>query len=185
MRKSRLPQELIDLAQKCGLAGRRVYIPKQSKTRFSDSPTLVTSHATKTVLEVESTYEQRGVTFYLESSPRKSFSSMFGKSRTASTFNLKLRTASRVVSAAYKVWREWFSRKERITLEKLRDLAEEAGIEYSSLYLTYLKIREQLRKGEKVDVREHAGYHQISSDFIQHLIMLAKASIESCTWRSS
>jgi hypothetical protein len=185
MRKTRLPQELIDLAHDCGLAGRRVYIPKHSKARFSDSPSLVASHAIKAVREVEATYEQRGVTFYLETSPRKAFSSMFGKSRMASRFNLKLRTASRVVSVAYQAWREWFSRSERPRLDQLRGLAEANGCDYTALFLSYLEIRQQLRQTQEIRIQHYTDYHVVSADIIQQVIDLARVSIESCSWRSS
>ena len=185
MRKTRLPQELIDLAHDCGLAGRRVYIPKHSKAQLSDSSTLVASHTIKAVREVEATYEQRGVTFYLETSPRKAFSSMFGKSRMASRFNLKLRTASRVVSAAYQLWREWFSRSERPRLDRLRGLAEANGCDYTALFLSYLEIRQRLRQGQEVRIGDYTDYHAVATDAIQQVIDLARVSTESCPWRSS
>jgi len=185
MRKTRLPQELIDLAHSCGLAGRCVYIPKHPRARFSDSPTLVDSHAIKAAREVETTYEQRGVTFYLETSPRKAFSSMFGKSRMASRFNLKLRTASRVVSAAYQIWREWFSRSERPRLDQLRGLAEANGCDYTALFLSYLEIRQRLRQGQDIRIGDYTDYHGVSAGTIQQVIDLARLSIESCPWRSS
>jgi hypothetical protein len=185
MRKSRLPQELIDVAHRCGMAGRRVYIPKQSKDRLSDSPTLVASHAVKAVNEVEAIYEKRGVTFYQEASPRQSFSSMFGKSRIASRFNLRLRTAARVVSAAYQIWRDWFARSERSRLDQLRALGEENGCEYSALFLSYLEIRHHLRTEQEVGIGYYTGYHGVSVESIQQVIDLARASIKSCPWRSS
>ena len=185
MRKMRLPQELIDLAHQCGLAGCHVYIPKQSMARCSDSSTLVATHAIKAMLEVEATYEQRGVTFYLETSPRKTFSSMFGSSRMASRFNLKLRTASRVVSAAYQLWRDWFSRSERPRLDQLRTIAEEQHCEYTALYLSYLEIRSLLRTEQAVEMGDYTSYHGVDPDTIQQVIDLARASCESCSWRSS
>nr|MBI3613956.1 hypothetical protein [Nitrospirota bacterium] len=185
MKKSRLPQELIDLAQQHGLGGCRVYVPKHAKAPATDPLTLVTSHAAKTVNEVEATYEQRGVTFYQEASPRQAFSSMFGKSRIASKFNLKLRTASRVVSATYQLWRDWFARSERPRLDQLRALAEEQHCEYTALYLSYLEIRHLLRTGREVKNNDYTNYHAVSSDTIQQVIDLARASCENCPWRSS
>lgn len=67
----------------------------------------------------------------------------------------------------------------------MRDLAGEAGIEYGSLFFTYLAIRKQLRKGEMVQAHEHTGYHQVQPHVIQQVIELAQASIDGCPWRSS
>jgi len=185
MRTTRLPQELIDLAHRCGLAGRHVYIPKQSKARTSESPSLVASHAIKAVREVEATYEQRGVTFYVEPSPRKMFSSMFGGSRMATRFHLKLRTATRVVSMAYQLWRDWFARSERPRLDQLRGLADVNQCEYTALFLTYLEIRQRQRMGQEVRIGEYKDYHGVPTETIQQVIDLARVSIESCSWRSS
>jgi hypothetical protein len=110
---------------------------------------------------------------------------MFGKSRMASRFNLKLRTASRVVSAAYQIWREWFSRSERPRLDQLRGLAEANGCDYTALFLSYLEIRQRLRQGQDVRIGYYTDYHGVSTDAIQLVIDLARLSIESCPWRSS
>jgi hypothetical protein len=98
---------------------------------------------------------------------------------------LKVRTAASLSQAAWKAWRDWFGHKERLHLEHLRDLAGEAGIEYSSLFFTYLAIRKQLREGKEVDPHDHAGYHQVQVHVIQPVIELARASIESSSWRRS
>ena len=87
--------------------------------------------------------------------------------------------------AAWKAWRDWFGHKERLYLEQLRDLAEEIGIEYTGIYFTYLGIREKLRRGEEADIDEAASYHRVQVHAIKPVLDLAKASIESCPWRSS
>jgi len=179
MKASRLPQDLIELGHKYGLAGQRVYFPKQKLH------TLVTRHMPDLLQEIEATYHERGVTFYDESSPRKVFSGMFNKSRIAFKFNLKLRTAASVASAAYKAWREWFGRKERPRLEQLRRIAEESGREYSSLYFSYLEIRGRLRNKQEVTADYYARFHEIPVQDVQKIIEIAQSSIESCPWRSS
>ena len=179
MKESRLPQELIEVGYKYGFAGRRVYFPKQKLH------TLVTSHVPDILREVEATYEERGVTFYEESSPHKVFSGMFSKSKIAFKLNLKLRTAASVSATAWKGWREWFGRKERPRLEQLRTIAQDAGLEYTAFYLSYLEIRNRLRKNQPVTAKDYASYHSVPAETIQAVIDLAQASIESCPWRGS
>jgi len=181
MKLENLPQDLIEQLWERGLAGKLIYVPKQK------SETLVAKHTPGVLMEVEASYEERGVTYYWESAPRKGFSLVFGTRSIVSKLRLKPRTATRVVSAAYKAWREWFGHHERLKLEQLRDLAEGAGIEYSALYFTYLGIRNKLRRGEKadVDVDEAAGYHGVQVYVMQPVLDLAKASVASCPWRTS
>lgn len=179
MKRSKLPRDLIEQLWQHGLGGQRLYVPKQP------SQTLVAIHLPKVLEEIEATYEERGLTFYEESSRRKVFSGMFGKSRIAFKFKLKPRTAARVASAAWKAWREWFGHKERLQLEQLRALAEEAGREYPAFYFSYLEIRGRLRKNQKVTADYYARFHTVSTRAIQQVIDLAKSSIESCPWRSS
>lgn len=185
MRISGLPKEVIEMGWKHGLAGRRVYFPKQTKEQSQESQTMVSSHALMLVREVESTYEDRGVTFYTEASPRKVFSGMFNKNRIGSKFSLKPRTAARVSSAAWRAWREWFGRKERLQLEQLRTIASENEREYGPLFLSYLEIRQQLRQGQTINVGYYTGYHSLPEEVIQEIVALAKSSVESCPWRSS
>ena len=174
------PQHILEFFWERGLEGQRIRVPRRRL------PSLVSHYKSRLLDEdVEAAYEQNGVTFYLEKSSWLRFSDRFNRNRVAVKFNLKPRTAGSVCQAAWKAWRDWFGHKERLTLENLRDLAETAGIEYSSLYLTYLKIRQQLRRGEKVHVQEHTGYHQVQDRIIQQVIELAQASILSCSWRSS
>jgi hypothetical protein len=110
---------------------------------------------------------------------------MFGTKAIVSKFQLKPRTATRVALASWKAWREWFSHKERLGLEQLRTIAEESGCEYTDLFLSYREIRSKIRSGQDVDVRYYTGYHGVSEKTIQQVIGLARASIESCPWRSS
>jgi hypothetical protein len=179
MKLAKLSQDVIRFLWAQGLAGKLIYVPKQG------SSTLVASYTQKLLEEIEATYEKRRVTFYWESSPRKVFSGMFSASWIASQFHLRPRTAARVSSAAYKAWREWFSHKERLKLEQLRTMAEENGWNYTDLFFSYLKIRGQIRSGQEVDLGFYTGYHSTSRELIQPVIDLAKASIESCPWRSS
>lgn len=179
MRVSRLPQDLIDLGHKYGLAGQRVYFPKQKLH------TLVTRFLPDILREIEATYDERGLTFYEESSARKVFSGMFSKSKIAFKFNLKLRTAASVSSAAWKAWREWFGRKERSRLDELRMIAQEAGHEYSSFYFSYLEIRNRLRTNQEASVDYYARFHSVPAETIQRMIDLAQVSIKSCHWRGS
>lgn len=177
MGRSKLPRDLVELARRYGLAGRHVYIPKQ------DARNLVAHFKPIVLQEIEEAYEERGLTFYERS--RKTFSGMFGKSKVAFKHNLKLRTAASVASAAWKAWREWFGHKERLRLEQLRVLAEEAGCEYAAFYFSYLEIRGRLRKNQKVTADYYARFHTAPAKAIQQVIDLAKSSIESCPWRSS
>lgn len=179
MKRSKLPRDLIDYLWQRGLSGQRLYVPKQP------SQTLVIIQTPKVLEEIEATYEERGLTFYEESSRRKVFSGMFGKNRIAFKFNLKPRTAARVASAAWKAWRDWFGHKERLKLEQLRVLAEEAGCEYAAFYFSYLEIRGRLRKNQKVTADYYARFHTVPAKAIQQTIDFAKSSIESCPWRSS
>ena len=179
MRASKLPQEIKELLWKHGLEGKRIYIPKLR------SPDLITRHLPLVLMEVEESYHESGITFYLEKSSRDRFSGRFGKNKIASMFKLKLRTSASISVAAWKTWRDWFGHKERLYLEQLRDLAEEIGIEYTGIYFTYLGIREKLRRGEDADIDEAAGYHGVQVHVIQPILDLAKASVASCPWRSS
>lgn len=179
MRGSKLPHDLIGRLWELGLAGKRLYVPKQK------AQTLVARAAPKVLQEVETFYEEGGVTFYWEASSRRLFSGRFGKSKIASKFNLKLRTAASVASAAWKAWRDWFGHKERLKLEQLRVLAEEAGCEYAAFYFSYLDIRGRLRKNQKVTADYYARFHTVPAKAIQQTIDFAKSSIESCPWRSS
>lgn len=179
MRISKLPNEVKELLWKHGLAGRRIYVPTQP------SPNLITRHLPLVLMEVEETYHDDGITFYFEKSSRDRFSGKFGKSRIAARYGLKVRTAASLSLTAWKAWRDWVGHKERLHLDRLRDLAREAGIEYGSLFFTYLAIRKQLRKGEEVLAHEHSGYHQVQPHVIQQVIELAQASIEGCPWRSA
>ncbi|NKE72857.1 hypothetical protein [Candidatus Manganitrophus noduliformans] len=178
---------LFDLARRCGLAGRRVYIPKY---KFNDSPddrleTLIGRCKPPLLREIEHVYERDHITFYFEHSPRALFSSRFGKNKTAARFGLKIRTAARTSSAAWRAWRDWFGHRERRILEQLRDLADENGGEHEKFSATYLEIRGQIRSGQEVDMEHHAGYHNVSREIILQVVDLAKASIESCPWRLS
>jgi hypothetical protein len=184
MRKSKLPQEIIDVMVKHGLAGRRVYVPKLPDAP-EQSRNLVTIHLPKLLAEVESDYERRGVTFFSEGSPRKLFSGNYGKTRIGARFNLKPRTAASVSSAAWKRWREWFSRSERLRHDELRDLADEARREFAAMYFTYLEIRQRLRAGEAVGLEEYMRYHNAPEALMERVKDLAQASIQSCPWRPS
>lgn len=179
MRVSKLPQEVKEILWKHGLAGRRIYVPNQP------SPNLITRHLPVVLREVEETYHDDGITFYSEKAARDRFSGKFGKNRIAARFGLKVRTAASLSRAAWNAWRDWFGHKERLNLEQLRNLAGEAGIEYGSLFFTYLAIRKRLRMGEAVQAHDHTGYHQVQAHEIQPVIELARASIEGCPWRSS
>lgn len=179
---------LFDLARRCGLAGRRVYIPKY---KYNDSPpdrsdSLIARCKPLLLREIEHIYERDHITFYSEHSPRALFSARFGKNKTAARFNLKIRTAARVSSAAWKAWRDWFSHRERRILEQLRDLAEENGGAYEKFSGTYLEIRADLSRGETKPDEYHAGYLEgVPPETIREMIDLAKSSIGSCPWRSS
>lgn len=177
MRKSKIPADLRALADRYGLAGKRVYFPQQ------DGHTLVSQHVPRLLVEIEADYERRGVTFSIEASPHKMFSRMFGKSLVAHKFNLKLRTAARVASAAWRAWREWFTRQERARLEQIRACAQESGREYTALYFSYLEIRGHLRSGEAVVVEFYARFHSIPVTAIERMSEIAGASIASCPWR--
>jgi hypothetical protein len=184
MRKSKLPQEIIDVMVKHGLAGRRVYIPKLPDAS-EQSRNLVTIHLPKLLAEVEADYEGRGVTFFSEGSPRKMFSGIYGKGRIGARFNLKPRTAASVSSGAWKRWRDWFSRSERLRLDELRALAEEARRDFTALYFTYLEVRQRLRAGEAVSLGDYARYHSAPEALMERVKDLAHASIQSCPWRPS
>jgi hypothetical protein len=121
MRVSKLPRELKELLWKHGLAGRRIYIPKQP------SYNLITRHLPMILREVEETYHDDGITFYFEKSARDRFSGRFGKSKIAVRYGLKIRTAASLSQSAWKAWRDWFGHTERLHLEQLRDLASEEG----------------------------------------------------------
>lgn len=177
MRKSKVPEDLRALAERYGLAGKRVYFPQQ------DGHTLVTQHVPPLLLEIEADYEERGVTFSIEPSSRKTFSTLFGKTRVAHRFKLKLRTAARVASASWRAWRSWFAHHERPRLEQVRTLAQENGREYGALYFSYLEIRGRLRNGEPVIVEYYARFHAMSADAVEQVIELAGVSIASCPWR--
>jgi hypothetical protein len=179
MKTLKLAQEVLEVLWRYDLDGSYIYVPVRK------SPTLVGDFTPKVLLEIEATYEERGVTFYWEASPRKVLSGMFGKRMVASMFNLKLRTAASVVSAAYKAWREWFSHHERPRLEQLRRIAEESGREYTPLYFSYLEIRSMLRNKQEVTANYYARRHTIPNQESQQIIDLAQSSIESCRWRSS
>ena len=174
------PQNILEFFWERGLEGKRIRVPKRRL------PGLVSHYKSRLLDEdVEAVYEQSGVTFYLEKSSRLRFSDRFNRNSVAAKFNLKSRTAGSVCQAAWKAWRDWFGHKERLKLEHLRDLAEEASIDYTALSFTYLAIRKQLRRGEEVQADDHTGYHQVQAHVIQPVIELARASIESCPWRSS
>ncbi|MBI4716085.1 MAG: hypothetical protein HY760_09160 [Nitrospirae bacterium] len=87
--------------------------------------TLVTRHKPAVLQEMETTYEDRGLTFYDEPLSRKTFSGMFGKGRVAFRYGLKPRTAASVSAAAWKGWRDWFGHKEQPRLDRLRALSHE------------------------------------------------------------
>lgn len=174
-----MPKDIIELLQERNLAGKLIYVPKLK------SHTLISSYTPKVLEETEAIYEKRGVTFYWEASSRKTFSGMFGTKSVAPKFQLKLRTATRVSSTAYRAWRDWFGHKERITLGRLRTLAEESGCNYSGLYFSYLEIRGRMRKNQKVTADYYAGFHAVPADVIRRVIDLAQSSIKSCPWRSS
>lgn len=110
---------------------------------------------------------------------------MFGTKTIASRFQLKPRTATRVVLAAWKAWRDWFSHKERLRLEQLRTIAEDHGCDYTDLFLSYREIRGKIRFGQEVNVRYYTGYHGVCEETIQQIIDLAQASGESCPWKNS
>ncbi len=177
MRKSKIPADLRALADRYGLAGKRVYFPQQ------DGHTLISRHVPRLLFEIEADYERRGVTFSTETSARKTFSTLFGKTRVAHRFTLKLRTAARVTSASWKAWRAWFAQHERVRLEQIRALAHERGREYAALYFSYLEIRSRLRGGEAVVVEYYARFHSLPADTIERVIDLAGTSIASCPWR--
>jgi hypothetical protein len=65
MRKSKLPEDLRALADRYGLAGKRVYFPQQA------GHTLVSQHVPRLLVEIEADYERRGVTFSIEPDSRK------------------------------------------------------------------------------------------------------------------
>src|SRR3990172_6290880 len=132
MRKSKLPQDIIDVLTKRGFAGRRVYVPADESSRPRN---LVTIFLPKLLAEVEADYERRGVTFFSEGSPRKMFSGIYGKGRIGARFNLKPRTAASVSSAAWKRWRDWFSHSERLRQDELRAVAGEGRREFPAMYL--------------------------------------------------
>jgi hypothetical protein len=161
------------------LTGKRVYFPQQ------DGHTLVSQHVPRLLVEIEADYERRGVTFAIEPSSRKTFSTLFGKTRVAHRFNLKLRTAARVTSASWKAWRSWFAHHERPRLEQLRTLAQETGREYQSLYFSYIEIRGELRSGKAVVAEFYARFHAIPVTASERMIEIAGASIASCPWRVS
>ncbi|MBI5197645.1 MAG: hypothetical protein HZA19_03450 [Nitrospirae bacterium] len=184
-RKSVLPEEFIEVAHRHGLGGRRVYIPKQTGTDLDHPPTLVNRYLPEVLREIESAYETRGVTFYLETSSERIFSGMFSKSRVATQFRLKPRTATRVLAAARKAWRDWFSRSERLTLDHLRTIGQEFDREYTPIFLSYLEIRSRLRKGQEVTISYYGDYHRLPDETIRQMIALAQSSIESCPWRNS
>ncbi len=177
MRKSKIPADLRALADRYGLAGKRVYFPQQ------DGHTLVSQHVPRLLVEIEADYERRGVTFATETSARRTFSTLFGKTRVAHRFNLTLRTAARVTSASWKAWRAWFTQQERARLEQIRALAHEHGRDYAPLYFSYLEIRGLLRSGEPVVVEHYARFHALPADTIERVIDLAGTSIASCPWR--
>jgi hypothetical protein len=179
MKRSNLPRDLIEKLWQHGMGGKRLYVPKQP------SQSLVIIHVPMVLEEIEATYEERGLTFYEESSPRKVFSGMFGKTRIAFKFNLKPRTATRVVSAAWRAWRDWFGHKERVHLQRLQQIAEGCGKEYTALFFSYLEIRGRLRKTQKVTANYYANYLSASSETVMQMIDLAKESIDSCSWRHS
>ena len=179
MKRLKLPQEVLDVLWRYDLDSSHIYVPKRK------SQTLIADFTPKVLVEIEATYEERGVTFYWEASPRKVLSGMFGKRVVASMFNLKIRTAAGVVTAAYKAWREWFGHQERHKLEQLRRIAEECGREYTPLYFTYLEIRSMLRNKQEVTADYYARRHTIPNQESQQIINLAKASLESCPWRST
>lgn len=179
MKLAKLAKNLIELLQENGLAGQLIYVPKVK------SQSILARHLPKVLEEIEATYEKRGVTFYWEASSRKGFSGMFGTNAIASRFRLKPRTATRVSSAAWRSWRDWFGHKERLTLDHLRALAEDCGLEYSSLYQTYRDIRNDLRNDQTKPVDYYAGYHCVPDQFILLVVELAKSSIRSFPWRSS
>jgi hypothetical protein len=184
MRKSKLPQEIIDVMVKHGFAGRRVYIPKQPAAP-GQSKNLVTIHLPKLLADVEENYETRGVTFFSEGSPRRMFSGIYGKGRIGARFNLKPRTAASVSSAAWKRWRDWFSRSERLRHDEIRMVADEARRDFSAMYFTYLEIRQRLRAGEAVSLGDYARYHSAPEALMERVKDLAQASIQSCPWRAS
>lgn len=177
MRKSKIPADLRALADRYGLAGKRVYFPQQ------DGHTLVSQHMPRLLVEIEADYERRGVTFSTETSARRTFSTLFGKTRVAHRFNLTPRTAARVASASWKAWRAWFAQQERARLEQIRALAQERGREYAALYFSYLEIRGRLRSGEPVVVEHYARFHTMPARVIEQVIELAGTSIASCPWR--
>jgi hypothetical protein len=177
--RARLPQDLIELGHKYGLAGQRVYFPKQKLH------TLVTQYLPQVLKEIEATYDERGLTFYEEASPRRLFSGMFSKGKIAFRLNLKLRTAASVASSAWRLWREWFGRKERPRLEQVRIIAEENNRDYTPLFLSYLEIRQRLRTGQDISIVYYTNYHSVPAETIQQLIDLARASTTSCPWRDT
>ena len=177
MRKSKIPADLRALADRYGLAGKHVYFPQQ------DGHTRVSQHMPRLLVEIEADYERRGVTFSTETSARRTFSTLFGKTRVAHRFNLTPRTAARVTSASWKAWRAWFAQQERARLEQIRALAHERGREYAALYFSYLEIRGMLRSGEPVNVEYYARFHTMLADAMEGVIEIAAGSIASCPWR--
>lgn len=176
MRKSDLPSDLIDLGRKYGFGGKLVYIPKEN-------PQNLVAQYTPIVLEkIEGIYESEGIIFYDRS--RRSFSERINQRKVAEEFKLKPRTAARVILAAYKTWRNWFGHHERLKLEQLVSIAEEAGAGYTPLYYSYLEIRGKVRRNQKPDIYEYSAYHSISEETVQQIIDLAKSSVESCSWRA-
>lgn len=162
-----------------GLSGKRVYCP------LIPSGTLVSSHTPKVLEEVEDLYERHGKTFYGSRRSRSDFSNTFGRGHIAFKFSLKPRTAGSVASAAWKAWRDWFGHKEQIRLQRLQQIAEECGKEYTALYFSYLEIRARLREKQKVTPDYYANYLSTSSETVMQMIDLAKESINSCSWRDS
>lgn len=167
------------MAWTLGFSGKKVYIPKRPEDKT------IVERFKKRMLEeiVEAAYEERGTPFYERT--RKQFSERFGTTNIASRYHLAPRTATRVASAVYRAWRNWFGHHERLHLERLGGLAEETGIGYEALYIAYLSIRKQLRGGQTVCVEDHTGYLSAPAEVIDQIIDLARASIESCSWRLS
>lgn len=57
MGKSKLPHDFIELGRKYGLAGKRVYIPKNEPQDF------VARYKPAILMDIEKAYEERGLTF--------------------------------------------------------------------------------------------------------------------------
>jgi len=155
-----IPEEIIRLCWKNKIYG-KIYIPLPKDSKAEDTMRAVLE-------EMEGVYEDMGTTFIREKTRRRVFSG-FTIRKIRERHNVAYETARLIAKRSRERWTFWFNRHEAVRYD---------GLSGNDRFL-YLKVRGMLRKGRPLDEIRNL-YPGMDID---RLAGLARASIESTTWR--